>query len=223
MDIEVWGMPMRLEPLGNVTEKRLLLSPDRFERRELEWLADRLGEGDVFIDVGANIGAFSIWVSRLTGPSGTILAIEPQPDVCARLRANLSQSPAAGAAIVEQCAISAMRGTARLNLSDCNQGEASLQRSNSTAGCIEVDVWPLHLLLTHHGITAIQALKIDVEGHESEALMPFYQTAPRSLWPRHLIFERDTGATTGSLLAALSGFGYRLDMTTKRNHALTLV
>jgi hypothetical protein len=75
---------MRLYPDGNVCEKRVLFTPQYFDPLEREMLAGRLREGFRFIDIGANIGAYSLFVAAKAGPSARILAVEPQPEVFAR-------------------------------------------------------------------------------------------------------------------------------------------
>jgi FkbM family methyltransferase len=53
------------------------------------FLEDALGRGMTFVDVGANIGYFSVLASQLVGPKGRVLAIEPDARTLAILRANL--------------------------------------------------------------------------------------------------------------------------------------
>ncbi|MBN8958494.1 MAG: FkbM family methyltransferase, partial [Rhizobiales bacterium] len=48
---------------------------------------------------------------------------------------------------------------------------------------------PLLDTMLDAGIDAIDALKIDIEGHEDQVLVPFFSTAPRSLWPRRVVIE----------------------------------
>jgi FkbM family methyltransferase len=48
-----------------------------------------LREGDCVIDIGANIGAFTVLAARKVGPNGQVYAFEPDPQVCDRLRQNL--------------------------------------------------------------------------------------------------------------------------------------
>jgi hypothetical protein len=85
LDLVTWGIKTRIDPRRNVTEKRLMFSPSRFEPEERDLLRRELKAGDVFVDVGANVGAYSLWVGPIIGPSGRIVAIEPQPSVLARL------------------------------------------------------------------------------------------------------------------------------------------
>jgi hypothetical protein len=93
VDIESLGAKMRLYPDGNVCEKRVLFTPQYFDPLERALLAERLRDGFRFIDIGANIGAYSLFVAANAGPSARILAVEPQPEVFARLSFNIAQNP----------------------------------------------------------------------------------------------------------------------------------
>jgi predicted RNA methylase len=54
-----------------------------------DFVVDTLGPGDIFIDVGANIGYYSILASKLIGVNGRVFAVEPIPSTAGVLRFNL--------------------------------------------------------------------------------------------------------------------------------------
>jgi tRNA/tmRNA/rRNA uracil-C5-methylase (TrmA/RlmC/RlmD family) len=54
------------------------------------WIQERLAPGDIFIDVGANIGYYSLLASKLVGHSGSVVAIEPSPKIFSALQHNLA-------------------------------------------------------------------------------------------------------------------------------------
>src|SRR3954466_14688534 len=56
------------------------------------WLEGRLRPGDVFVDVGANVGYFPLLASRLVGTEGRVVAVEPFPRTNAVLRRNVAAS-----------------------------------------------------------------------------------------------------------------------------------
>jgi len=51
-----------------------------------------LGEGDVAVDIGANIGFLTVLAAILVGPTGHVVAFEPGPENLERLRANLAHN-----------------------------------------------------------------------------------------------------------------------------------
>src|SRR5262245_54094224 len=85
---------------------------DRAERR---LLARHLKDGDVAIDAGANIGAYSLFLSKCVGSAGQMHSFEPSPENFARLRAALSTIPNAR---LNQLAIGDKTGQSILYVSD---------------------------------------------------------------------------------------------------------
>ena len=85
VDVERWGLRLRLHPRHNGCEKGLLFTPRLYEAPERAALAARIeavragGRPFVFVDIGANVGLFSFFVASLAGSDATILAIEPDP------------------------------------------------------------------------------------------------------------------------------------------------
>jgi hypothetical protein len=58
------------------------------------WIERALQPGDGFIDVGANIGYFSLLASKLVGERGAVVAIEPSPELFAALEAHVARNGA---------------------------------------------------------------------------------------------------------------------------------
>ena len=92
LDVESLGTRMRLYPGNNVAEKNLLFTPQYFDPEERRFLAERLGTGFVFVDVGANVGGYALFAATLGGPKARILAVEPQADIFERLSFNIRQN-----------------------------------------------------------------------------------------------------------------------------------
>ena len=80
---------------------------------------------------------------------------------------------------------------------------------------------PLLDLLLEAKVDRVDAMKIDIEGFEVPVLEAFFNTAPRSLWPRFVIGEI-VGEGGESLKNLLISRGYRLDRCTKMNGILVL-
>jgi len=77
-------------------------------------------------------------------------------------------------------------------------------------------------LLGELGIERIDALKIDIEGAEDEALCPFLAGAPTSLLPWRVVVENSDGLWTRDLRGTLTGRGYRELFRTRLNTVLEL-
>jgi len=123
-----------------------------------------LRPGDFAVDAGANIGFFSLYMSRLVGPEGRVLAIEPGPNNLPKLRANIELNETKNIEVIAKA----------LRVSDVAQvlytgqdGGLNSLVSHENAGEAHVveAVW-LGSLLTQR----CRLLKIDIEGAEYGAL-----------------------------------------------------
>lgn len=62
---------------------------DGFEKEETDYVSSVLNEGDVFVDIGANVGLFSLIASRIVGHKGSVVCFEPSPITFTRLVENV--------------------------------------------------------------------------------------------------------------------------------------
>ncbi|WNJ92674.1 FkbM family methyltransferase [Bosea sp. 685] len=217
VDIESLGAKMRLYPDGNVCEKRVLFTPQYFDQRERDLLAGRIREGFRFIDIGANIGAYSLFVAAKAGPGARILAVEPQPDVFARLAFNIAQNPF-GTVKAIACALADKPGELTLFLDPANKGESSVRILRSSTGAtVKVPATTLLALLQSEGYERLDAVKLDVEGAEDLILEPFLRDAPEALWPSFVIIEDSRERWQVDLVGLLTQRGYRMLAQTRLN------
>jgi FkbM family methyltransferase len=218
VDAEALGAKMRLFPYRNVCEKRILFTPQFFDPVELEALRARLRPGFVFLDIGANIGGYSLFVAAHGGPDCHIVAVEPQPDIYQRLVFNTRLN---GFATVKAlaCAVADKDGELTLFLDAENKGESSVKIMTGAAGSDRITV-PSKKLLTlveEEGFERIDAAKLDTEGAEDIILETFLADAPEALWPRLLIMERGNARWHVDLPKLLNFHGYRVTAETRNN------
>jgi FkbM family methyltransferase len=123
------------------------------------------------VDGGANSGLYSL-VAGAVNPRGRIFAFEPVSHIFARLVENVSIN--SFDVVAEELALSDSSGTAAFYLTP---GEfavnSSLDKLSSTVpGATEIRVKTVRLdeYLAEHGVEGIDLLKLDVEGHEPQAL-----------------------------------------------------
>ena len=217
VDIESLGAKMRLYPSGNVCEKRVLFTPQYFDAQERELLAARIRDGFSFIDVGANIGAYSLFVAARAGRSARILAVEPQPEIFARLAFNIAQNPF-GTVKAVACALADKPGELTLFIDPTNRGESSVRILNSSAGTsVKVPAMTLLALVEGEGYERIDAMKLDVEGAEDLILEPFLRDAPQALWPGFIVIEDSRQRWQTDLVGLLDRSGYKLVAQTRLN------
>ncbi len=218
VDTPVLGAHMRLFPYNNVCEKRILFTPQYFDAKELSVLKTRMKPKFCFLDIGANIGGYTLFVAANAGQGAKILAIEPQPDVFARLAYNISLNPF-GTVKALSCAVADKDGELTLFVDPNNRGESSVKivSGDRGAGNVKVPAKRLTTILREEGFTSVDAAKLDVEGAEDLILDTFFKDAPESLWPLLLIIERGNARWSIDIPALLLKQGYRIISTTKNN------
>ncbi len=223
LDVETLGARMRLFPYKNVCEKRVLFTPQYFDAAEREFLARHMHEQFVFIDIGANVGAYSMFVAANAGAGARVLAIEPQPDIFERLVFNIRQN-SSGSIKAVACAVADRSGELTLFLNPRNSGESSVKIVGSSAAtALKVPAKTLLELVEEEGYQRIDAVKLDVEGAEDIILEPFLRQAPRTLHPHLLIIEDGSGRWQIDLPALVETMGYRGVMKTRLNYVYARV
>ncbi|MEN0078039.1 MAG: FkbM family methyltransferase, partial [Pseudomonadota bacterium] len=142
LDVVLWGQPARVHVGRNTNEVKALLNPARFNRAELDLVRQYMPRrGGVFVDVGANAGMVSL-AARAGMETGTLLCIEPQPEMFRRLRFNLEARRAHGGVrvVLVQAALGPQLGRARLAV-PAQPGMASLARLDTEiADHVDVDM-----------------------------------------------------------------------------------
>ncbi len=218
-DVAVRGINLRLYPGDNVGERKFLFMPQFFDPAEMALLASRLPRDGTFVDIGANVGLYTLNAARTLGPAGRIIAFEPGHEASRRLRMNLSLNRTDATITHVDCAVGATEGVMGLHLDASNLGGSSLVHEHG-GDATPVQVRPLLAVLNELGIHSIDLLKIDIEGAEDQALLPFFEAAPESLHPKLMIVERSEKSWKQDLLGQLEQNGYRRFGDSKMNWLL---
>jgi len=134
-------------------------------------LEERLPAGGTFVDLGANEGYFAVLGARRVGPTGRVVAVEPQARLAPLIRANLELNGVTWARVVE-AAVAESAGTRPLFLTaSTNTGASSFFRGTRYhLPTVEVRTLTLGALLEESGVEEVDLLKVDVEGAELSIL-----------------------------------------------------
>jgi len=137
-------------------------------------LISKINKGDTVIDAGANIGIFSIMASILTGKSGKIIAIEPDPDNLKILKRNLELNNLDNIIVVDKALYS--KSGERMNLYQ-NGVMSNIFRAgnNESNTCITVETITLDDVVSGLSLQP-KLLKMDIEGAEKFALLSSHNT-----------------------------------------------
>jgi FkbM family methyltransferase len=218
LDVEALGVRMRLYPRNNTCEKRLLFTPQYFDLEERNLLASRIAEDFVFLDIGANVGGYALFVAARAGPRARILAIEPQPEIFERLVYNIRQNPFSMVKALD-CAVADRQGEITLFLSPNNRGETSMKivDADGYEDRVRVPAKTLRALVEEEGYDHIDAIKLDTEGAADLILEPFFAGAPQKLWPKLLLMENTESRWSIDIESILRQSGYREVLRTHAN------
>lgn len=209
IDMMVLGQRMRLHLGDNACERRVMVTPQFFDPDEFRILRGIIKPDFQFIDLGANVGMYSVFVGTQAGPGARILAVEPQESLLGRLRENIALN---GLDVtIAPVAVSDHEGTIEFAVDPNNLGFTSINITRQGRGerrIIRLPVRKLLPLVREHGFERIDALKADIEGAEDLALLPFIEEAPRTLWPRLMIIENSAREWRRNCVSYLKERGY---------------
>lgn len=145
---------------------------DGFEQEELNFMKKTLKKEDIFIDIGANVGLYSLIASQAVGKEGLVIAFEPAPTTFNRLLENKSLNNLNNIQ-ARNCGLSDELGELNFYISD-NGFDAwnsfSPSADNKLQKKITVSVSTLDCELQHIDKAKIKLVKIDVEGWEKFVL-----------------------------------------------------
>lgn len=220
-DAEVEGLKFRFYLRDNVSERKYLFMPQFFDAFERGLLRLKLKADGVFVDVGANAGIYTMTAAACVGAGGRVIAVEPNPAVLERLLFNAALNGVSSRVTPVQAGVSDAEGQFSLVLDESNLGGSSLVERRSDKS-ISVPCYTLLQIAARAGIGKIDAMKIDIEGAEDRALVPFLQSAPDGLLPALLILENSPQAWKADLPAALRQRGYRQSAVTRMNQVWEL-
>jgi FkbM family methyltransferase len=187
------------------------------QRGEVALVRDWCRPGDAVIDVGANVGLFTLVAARSVGPQGRVLSIEAMPGTFDVLRRNVERNGYRHVA-VRQLAVAAEPSELTLGNVDPGDGTGGVTVGGAM-GHATVPGRPLdHVVADWAGDrdTPIRLLKIDVEGFEKSALDGARGLLGGRLRPELILFEVSETAlarfnTSGAdLEGTLRAAGYRL-------------
>jgi FkbM family methyltransferase len=178
-----------------------------YEPELVSLLRRTLKPGMTVLDLGANIGYFSVIAAGLVGDSGQMHAFEPMPQNIVRLRKNLEPFHWSAA---HPCAVGNITGEVPIHFNDAEAGWASIHDQhqlgslpgNSVVRAIRLDDWVLD-----YPVSRIDFMKLDIEGSELDALLGARQMLCR--FHPTIVAETKCGWNYDQIHQLLSATGYK--------------
>ncbi len=202
---------------GNETSRAIFLT-GCYEPNEFRWLETMLKPGMTFIDIGANMGLYTLFAAQKVGPCGIVVAIEPSNRDFARLEDHIRLNRLVNIRPL-QVAVSDCAGEADLLLAtEEHSGHNTLGNfgydSVIPLGKQRVHTERLDDIVSRLGLQQVDIIKIDVEGAEFLALQGAQETIKQfrpvvltELSDRTL---KHQGCHSGQIWEFLTREGYRI-------------
>ena len=182
----------------------------REEKESVAYLLDQDLAGKTLLDIGANKGVYTYWMSKKAGRAGKVVAFEPQPELGDFLNELKNSFRLDNVEVVNQ-GLSEQAGSFTLARSKVGSGGAHLQKESTAPPSsdydVVVDVTTLDDFSQSRKIDNLAFVKCDVEGHE----LSVFRGGEKTLKKHRptLLFEcHHQQATEGSLFSYLNDLGY---------------
>lgn len=207
------GFTMKLD-LQDPEQLKVYFFGHYHERYEADLVARLLEDDEVFWDIGANVGYFTLVAATALANRGQIVVFEPGNNAFARLTENLSLNPFTNIKIY-QLAVSDREGEAVLHVSgDIADSSASLfELGGSRSGHEVCRTVALDQFLAAENLRPPTLIKVDAEGAELAVLQGAQDLISQS--PPLFLMEMEeknlaaAGASKAAIQQFLSGYGYR--------------
>ncbi|MDC1293094.1 FkbM family methyltransferase [Amylibacter sp.] len=211
LDIEFRGCAYRLWNEKNLIEYGLLLDP-MYNNEDIDFLIHDAKNNSNFIDIGSNIGLYSQPLA-LAAPRGKTVSIDANPLMKHRLGFNKKSSSISNIEMINM-AVSDTKGSGALKIRKDDIAIVALDESSPG----NIKYATLIEILDMNNINKIYGLKIDIEGHEDKALVPFLMNAPKKLLPQKIVIEQPTrNQDYPGCLNAFKELDYKLVGRSKNN------
>lgn len=165
----LYDFKMQIDPVNDKGVERTLYHTGTYELGTLHIFKHLLNEGDVFFDIGSNIGLMSLFASVQVGATGAVHCFEPEPDTFRILAHNVAINGFGNLRLNNLALGSEQKeGIIYANM-DINRGASSIVKADGSAGK-KIVIDTLDHYISQHNPGLIKLMKIDVEGYELEML-----------------------------------------------------
>jgi FkbM family methyltransferase len=148
---------------------RAIFVTGNYEPNEFFFLAQVLRPGMIFVDVGANMGLYTLFAARRVGEHGTVLAIEPSTRECGRLLKNVEANSLFNVRLIQNAAADSCSDADLLVAEDEWSGHNTLGAFAYDTPLVTketVRTERLDDIVSREGLSRVDVVKLDVEGAE---------------------------------------------------------
>ena len=165
----IYGFDLLINPTIDKSVEHSLYYFGTYEKGTLNFIRKHLKDGEVFLDIGANIGLMSIFASYCVGKTGKVYSFEAHPETAKLLELNIALNNINNIQVVDKAVGNAWGRIKIYNNWSDNRGSASLIKPGQETEFFEVDLIRLDDI-DEYKLMRISMIKIDVEGFEMDVL-----------------------------------------------------
>lgn len=212
---EAQGFKIWLDPKDDGVTPHLLLR-GVFEEHETKLFKTLIKSGMVVIDIGANIGYYTLMASRLVGPKGRVIAFEPEPHNYELLERNVKAN-GLNNVMLHKKAVADKSGAIELFVDSQNYSNPTIGKNRFGERAHKISVESITLdefVVKELDGANIDFIKIDVEGAEGHIIKGAQNVLTRQrpiitmeFWPQAL---RNAGTEPADLLNKMTEFGFSI-------------
>lgn len=221
--VNIFGNEMFLQNFGYVSIS--LAKHGWYEKAVTEYVKKTLKQGEWVLDVGANIGYYTLIFASLVGAQGKVFAFEPEPSNFKILSKNTEINGYENI-VLENYAVSDKNGSTKLYLSKKSAGSHKIYSSPSVSKeNVSVDLISLdsYFFKNHVNPDKISFVKMDVEGSEYGVLKGMKSLLKKrdnlklilEFDPRQII---EFGSTPKSLVNLLQQYGFQFSIVNNKEN-----
>ena len=217
------GLKLYLNPSDPVLSPSIALGI--YENYEREIFRQFCMPGSIGVDVGGNVGLYTVIAASRVGKNGKVIAIEPHPESYRYLQKTIEAN---GLSAVKSfnVALGDRRETIDLFLTDENKADSLIYDATGQRLKIDTEMIDLDHLLAENEIDAVQLIKMDIQGAEGLALRGMSGTLAKSsvvvifteFWPWGI---EEAGESVAGFLRELMRAGFRFKAIDEDKRTLT--
>lgn len=178
--VDVLGFKMHLNPADSVISPAIRRDKV-WEPFETQIIMNELGKGEVVLDIGANIGYYTLLFAELVGEQGKVFAFEPDPTNFRLLQRNVVVNSLRNVTLIQK-AVSDTNGKLSLYLAEHNKGDHRIYDSGDGRQSIPIESTRLDDYFERCD-TQVDFIKMDIQGAEASAIrgMPWLLERSKNL------------------------------------------
>ena len=183
LDVYFRKCAYRITGENNLIEYGILLDP-KYNFSDLDFLLKGAKNNSNFVDIGSNIGLYSQPLA-FNSPDGLTVSIDANPNMISKLQFNINATKIQNIKVIST-AVSDIQGKGSLKIRKDDVAIVALDEDVSSS----IKINTLENIIKSTKINSIFGLKIDIEGHEDKALVPFLLNSPKNLLPKKIVIEQ---------------------------------